>query len=336
MLLPEQRKLLKALKITTVEANGEWSVCRCPLAPWRHAGGKDSNPSFGIKIAKSNVDTRYNCFTCGGGSSVHELVATLHMYCKNSPIVGVEFDFKAAQDIIAGLDTQLAPIPDWEEFRASEYAEYQEWPQWFIDVWTPGYLNADCAAYLTERGVTAELAHTLDLRYDPVKTMVVMPYRNMYGKLSGARGRSIDPNCAKEWKHFDYTWNGVNNNALVWCGEEAIMAEQPLVVVEGQFDLMKVRQVWPYTMALLSTKVTDYKQKKLLHAVGVVLMTDDDKPGHLARDKLTRFLTAHNIPVAHFTYPPAPIGQDGQPIKQDPGMLSVEQIREGLKDLLPV
>ena len=334
MLLPDIKKFLKALNVTQVSKQGEWATCRCVLAPWTHAGGKDNNPSLGIKIAKSNSDTRYNCFTCGGGTSAGELLARLNMYSKNDPKPGVTFNFKAAQDVLSGLETQLAPIPDWEEFKPSEYAEFEEWPQWFVDSWTPAHYSIRALEYLKGRGVTEEDIIHAGLRFDPKKDMVVAPYYNMFGKLSGARGRSINPDCPKEYRHYDYTWNGVNNNHLVWYGEPELMYEKPIVIVEGQFDKLKVERVYPHVLAMLSSKVTEYKKNKLLYAPGVVLMTDDDQPGWQARDKLTAFLSSHSVPVVHFQYPPAPLGGDGSHVKQDPAKLSLEQLRAGLEPYL--
>ena len=44
--------VVERMGITSVKKNGDWVMLSCPLAPWTHAGGTDSRPSFGIKEDK--------------------------------------------------------------------------------------------------------------------------------------------------------------------------------------------------------------------------------------------------------------------------------------------
>ena len=77
-------------------------------------------------------------------------------------------------------------------------------------------------------------------------------------------------------RHYDYTWNQVNNSNLVWYNEEALTAEQPVVIVEGQFDKMRVSEVYPHVMANMTAKPIPAKMKKLAYAPAIILMTDND------------------------------------------------------------
>ena len=47
------------------ERKDDWQMFSCPLAAWKHKGGHDNNPSFGILIA----DERESIFHCCSGKT---------------------------------------------------------------------------------------------------------------------------------------------------------------------------------------------------------------------------------------------------------------------------
>jgi 5S rRNA maturation endonuclease (ribonuclease M5) len=62
------------------QTNG-WVGASCPFARWRHKGGHDDNPSFGIKVEDDDNQSRFTCFSCGmSGGNVHFLLYKLKEY----------------------------------------------------------------------------------------------------------------------------------------------------------------------------------------------------------------------------------------------------------------
>ena len=92
-------------------------------------------------------------------------------------------------------------------------------------------------AYLNKRGVPPSLWADLNLRFDSGRKMVCFPFYNKAGKLAGMRGRSIIVTGGHS--HHDYSWNNNNNSKLVLMNENNIDWMQPVVVVEGEFDLVQ-------------------------------------------------------------------------------------------------
>lgn len=62
---------LEALGCSGIRTNGLQVSTSCPLAPWLHPGGKDSNPSFGVKAGDPSL---FNCFSCQSKGTLRTLV----------------------------------------------------------------------------------------------------------------------------------------------------------------------------------------------------------------------------------------------------------------------
>ena len=128
-----------------------------------------------------------------------------------------------------------------------------------------------------------------DLRYDPKRSMVVAPYRDVFNRLAGARGRSI---LDGPQKHYDYTYQSVNNAQLCWYNEPVLNLHGPVVVVEGQFDCWKTVQAFPKTVANLTAKPTMEKMKKLGDCGVVIQIPDRDEAGQGKRHSVCQALSA--------------------------------------------
>lgn len=321
---PEQAiGFLKALGAKPKYEGGPWVTCSCLLAPWLHQNGKDSNPSFGVSVAAGKT-SHYNCFTCQSGSA-EELLQTLEFYCAKTPGLGYKYNFPAARAYLDQEAIDVFPLPDFEGPDQDYDKEFEEWPGYFIDNYSSIIYNKNALDYVTGRGVTMEQITQHGLRYDAKRNMVVFPFWSVYGKLAGARGRCIGPDGLQ---HHDYTWNQVNNTALVWYNEPVLNQDEPIVIVEGQFDCLAVERCYPHVLSNLTAKPTLPKLKKLQQCSGVVLMLDNDKAGKEATEKYLEYLHKNGINVVVAELP------DG--IK-DPDKLGTEGIAEILEYLgLPV
>jgi 5S rRNA maturation endonuclease (ribonuclease M5) len=325
-------KLLEMLKAHPVPyQGGTWVKAPCPLARWTHQHGHDSNPSFGISV-EPGKRSHYHCFACSGGS-LQELVDRLVMYTQQyCPDQLQHYPLKQIYQIVEDEELTVLPLPEYSELAPSPFAEFQEWPAYFVEAFTPWNYSKECVDYMKTRGITKEQAMAHNLRWDAQKKMVVFPYSNVYGKLAGARGRSADPNVPKHKKHYDYTWNDVNNASLVWYNEEVFNNEQPIVVVEGQFDCLAVERCYPNVIANLTATPSPFKMKRLQGAEGLIFMTDNDKAGDTAREKYVAYAQQHKIPHVVVELP-KDYDSEGNFIKQDPGSLGTDWIRTELQKI---
>ena len=151
----------------------------------------------------------------------------------------------------------------------------------------------DSYTYLVQRGVSDQIIQQFQLKWDPKRHMIVAPYWDVHGRFAGARGRlALGPDTSmntiahvtgsynfQPQKHYDYSFQGVNNARLCWYNEQVLNLPGPVVVVEGQFDLWKTVQVFPKTVACLTSKPTREKMKKLGDSGTVIQIPDRDEAG---------------------------------------------------------
>lgn len=297
------RQFLQCLHAKNIDSksDGKWLRCSCPLAPYLHQNGKDSNPSFALSISE-HESPHFNCFSCQGGTAA-ELLQRLEMYARQSPKMALPYKFKEAHEI---LDTEeLVPeeLEEFQEFKPSVYQAITPWPESFLST----FIHADkvvlAREYLYEskdhlngfgqkcRGFKPEETHKFDLRYDHSRGMVVFPYRDAFGRLAGMRGRSI-----VEKKFHDYTWQGVNNASLCWLNETSLEQIGWVVVVEGNFDVVRVAVRWPKVVGNMTAKPIPSKMGKLLSATGTVFIPDNDATGTTSIEKYRSYHQKHHHP----------------------------------------
>lgn len=319
---PEAAKKLLTLLGCKPEYNGgAWVRCSCPLAPFTHPSGKDTHPSFAVNVEESKPF--YTCYTCQAGG-LSELIGALEMHCQKQPAFKARYHFKEARELLDGIENTIDPLPEFTEFQHVS-KKFEEWPTYFLDSFLNADKNAEAMKYLMKRGVTLSQVHAHQIKYDTQARRVVFPYWNVYGKLAGMRGRAIDEGA--KLKHYDYTWNGVNNASMVWYNEPVLQAEKPIVLVEGQFDCLAVERIYPHVVANLTAKPSEQKKKRLLQSPGVILMLDNDVTGYAARDRWVDYFDEHGVMVASIALPVN---------VKDPAEADPDWLREQLSHLVEV
>lgn len=289
-------KFLECLGAKNIqELKGNWIKCSCPLAPYKHSKHKDYKPSFGLYVDEHEY-AHYNCFACGSGTAF-ELIQSLELYTRSSQEgVYVTYNFKLAHDIVSGEEIVPYELGPYQEFGASSQKIFEPWPESYLESFDLA-LNVPLARdYLLSskdhvnefgqkcRGISEEQCTQFDLRYDWARGMVMFPYRNVYGAFAGIRGRSIT-----EKKFHDYTFNGINNAQLCWWNETCLNLPGASVVVEGQFDGIRVAKYWPKVVATMTAFPSSQKLKKLTHSEAVVVIPDNDETGLSSVGKYREF-----------------------------------------------
>lgn len=266
-------EFLNALGAKQINQKTDWITCSCPLAPWKHKNGKDSNPSFGL----SSTNQHFHCFSCLNTGTPSELLYVMEMYNQKSPKFGI--DFKTAHEMLDSDSADLQALPPYS-IEPKPMSVFQEWPDWWLNSFIPVSGNWEAVNYLESRKVPVQQWVKFNLRYDSSRRMVVFPYYSVHGLLAGARGRSIDAGAEGIKKHYDYAWNGVRNTSLVWFNEQCLAKCNSVYVVEGPFDALRLDEAgFGNVLACMSSKPTAAKIKTLLMLNSVVLIPDNDETG---------------------------------------------------------
>lgn len=305
----EIAKFLDAIGAKPGVPQGPWIHAPCPLAPWEHEGGTDSDPSFGIKIGPG--DSRVHCFSCDFSGTAGDVVMQLHRH-------GAQINFAAALGVVAAAVEESPVELTTGEYEAEMFASREPphiYPEELLGATEPAYYRHDPEGafgglgwarhpYLVERRVTPEVAVKLDLRWDPYRYRIVFPVRDFEGRLRGLHGRHVpdepfapEPRVAyKMYPHEGQT------NPHIWLGEHWLDAEQPLLIAESVFDLCRCLELYPNTVSPLTASIRSHRIQRLLGVDRVVTVFDADKAGDKARKRLRQALpdaTVHDVILDH-------------------------------------
>jgi DNA primase len=324
MTTDQAKAFLEAIRAKNIRTKNSTIVqSSCPLAKWTHQKGVDVNPSFALFCSPGEA-THYHCFTCGNGSA-EDLINSISFYSKDDLAT---YDLKSARLILENEEF-VVPLPEYSE-GASQDQVFEEWPDWWLDSFSTVYHSVEAMDYLKTRGVDESISKEFELHYDPSRKMIVFPYWNVYGKLAGARGRSILSGVTGEKKHYDYRFNGRNNAKLVLYNEQVLNLPGPVVVVEGQFDVIRVSQRWKKVVGNLTAFVVKEKFKKLLDSDCLVHITDPDKTGIDSRAGWSDLCQKYGITYKTVDLPPT----NSQGEKVDPGNCHPDYLYDKIQEVL--
>lgn len=263
-----------------------------------------------------------NCFTCGFGGDLMDLVIELKFYAGKSSGMNLKLAEELAEDDEEGGGLELSYIEDDEEEGDKDETVY------FFEQWLDSFPECTKSraglAYFESRGVPRWVVEELGIRYDPNEKRVCFPIRNNAGHLVGLHGRSINDKIKPKYRMYTHTYplKGGSNNPKYWYGEEWVDWDEPVVVVESVFDLTSVYRVYKNVICPLTAEISVKKIKRIQDALYIILMLDSDKAGRKASYKIKK-----NLP--HIT-----IKEIKLPKGEDPGDLSVSQLSKKLNPLL--
>lgn len=310
------RVFLKALrsKPTHNQNRVGWIIATCPYAPWKHDGGVDNHPSFGVQIKEGDI-SRYNCFSCNSHGDLGDMITELAV------LLGKDksgYDFHTALQLVANEEDELEMvIKDYQESDGQE-DEVTIFPDWWLDSFQPALESKKATKYLKGRGLTKKTITALDIRYDSLRNRVSFPIRDWDNFLVGLHGRSIDPN--PELRYYAYGYKE-HRNKLPWVGENRIDPDKMVVLCEGPFDMAAIYQVYPNVICSNSASMSKAKVKRICDIGDVVTMYDYGMGGDAARAAIDKYLhgsiKTHLIPS---------LGQG------DPGSMTPDEIRDWIDD----
>lgn len=291
-------ELLSALGGQVTAKTSNWVTCRCLFAEWNHDGGVDNHPSSGMSVKAG--ESKYNCFSCGEGGTAYEVYKKLKFLYGDE--VPQKVNFKKAMGIIDSDDyDEDLDFPDYEEEINKAPLLLSPFDESLFHKFPTAYTHP----YVVVREISEALAKQIDIRLDFDRCRILFPIRDWDGVLMGIHGRTFLEDV--EPRYFSYPCNG-KRNPSVWMGEDHTDLDEPIILVEGQFDYAKVRVHYDNVLSGQTTQVSEEKMKRIAGASELITIFDQGVGGEKGRERISDYFS--DIPVTHLI-PPEPYGDLG-------------------------
>lgn len=274
-----------------VSVEGEWVRTTCPFAHWRHEGGHDTHPSFGVHIEEDGVSI-FNCFGCKTKGPLTYLLNLMETYTGE--------DYSKLRRDIDNNELYMCHIPEWQEqTHIRKYAPLKAVDEHILSIYP---LATSSNKYLYKRYIESEQAiYDMELRIDPNNKgveRILFPVRGVDGTFYGFTGRATDDLVVPKVR--DYF--GLPKRQLI-LGIHAVNPEQPIFLVEGLFDYAAMYQYGYQAVAAMHSTITEH-QAMLLKDLGAAIYVffDNDKAGKLGAIHVAEVMSQY-VPVWRVTYP---------------------------------
>ena len=265
------RELLSELQIIPTARNRrQWLVAPCPFAEYLHRFGRDSNPSFFIKINDTGY-SGYNCFTCHQTGNIPKLISKLG---------GLRGEDYTSLTIRALVEETPDSFNDWDDYKAEQLEPLTPLDKKLYFRMYPSVLKfKEARHYLAKRRISVETAELLELRFDPDDGRILFPvFSGEDDALYGFTGRAIGDSKIKV---KDYS--GLRKERLI-LGEQLIKRDVPILIVEGLFAYATMYELcvddFCSPIATMGSRLSDAQRDLLVEFdLPVVLLYDNDEAG---------------------------------------------------------
>ena len=289
---------LHRLGCEKIKNRGREVGATCPMARWLHPKGRDTHPSFSVKVEPDGTSV-CSCFTCGTAAQLYPLLWKLDYHGASHPeLFGflakydrpdlvweppvAENDLRARLHRVANyeaIDAERAPRFAAEEPQAvvpeEVVAEYRVLPE-EIRHW----LHA-------ERGLTDATIRTWELGWHPGQKRLVIPIRDETKTCVAISGRTLtrDENAPK------YLHSRFKRNRVLY-GEDKIVRGQVGYLCEGFFHVMYLHQLgYMNAVARMGTALSAEQAQKLVTCfTELVIIPDGDAPGRNSAAQIAALL----------------------------------------------
>lgn len=361
----DEPSLLNVLRRLGIEPKAHrrrkgWVDFVCPMAPWRHKGGRDRNPSAGATITPDGP-SGWHCFTCKSHGLVSGLIEDL------GRLRGADYS-----ELLAGVrngEAMAAFSQDYGDFETGHAVAAAVEPlieEMFEGVWPDAWDEPRGRAYLERRGIGEETCRSLGLLFREdyprdrgrpwVREDILFPVRNREGQLMGFTGRTTRQDVQPKVYDPD-----LPKRHLI-LGEHRWRDGMPKLLVEGLFGYAHLIEIGAEALcdvgALMGSVLTPEKADIVrLHDAPTYLLLDNDTAGEAglfgtlredgtreaeagAVHQLVRHVPLY-VPEWPLLAPPADEEDYGQEYdaeeepaarKEDPDQLTLEEVRSILAD----
>ena len=290
----EQESLLRQFGSNLSRAPNGWIRSSCPFAPWTHRSGKDSKPSFAMKLG---VDGGYRCLSCGekggsymfakrleelSGQPMDALKRALQEDSHNNLTSRLNHAMRKAPVLkrVAGITVGSGLAPDHLE---------EPIPEDDLSHFGPVDQYDHIRKYLAERKVSLDTAEKWELGYHEDSGRLTIPVRDCDGNLRCISGRKLGGDGPP------YLHSKGFQRAFYLYGEDhlEVAYKRTGILVEGQFDVLRLASMgYVNPVGSLGTAVTEFQQEKLCQFFSkLVIFFDGDEPGLEAASKVYKELS---------------------------------------------
>lgn len=329
MKLDEARYLLDKLGCSKFSVSGRgWLRATCPFSAWSHAGRKDENPSFAVVIEDGGMSS-YKCYGCGLKGTMATFMwryerlsgikrGDLFAYVTSTNQLSLEALEKRAQAMEyrkanAGAFAPATSGPTgampMAQVAFEEMLDLPVLPESTLDAFQEP--EGDVLTYLVKARKLSPLTIRLwQLLWDPAKSRIIVPIRNVQGDLVATSGRSF-----YDWQKPKYMHSkGFKRDRLLYGEHQLLLPEEEDdtkcvgYVVEGFFDVIKLWQHgYDNVVAIMGSYLSSTQEQKLVDSFdSVVVVPDGDKPGYEASERIQAQLKKR----LRCTIVPMPVGYD--------------------------
>lgn len=348
-------KLLVSLGCDKIRVAGNKVKSTCPLAPWRHGGGKDEHPSLAVFISDDD-NSGVNCMSarCGFHGQLNELLFRYQAlgsvpFAKMRPL----FDFVQEHDE-RSLEKRMGRI----DAAAGHYAmpsssgtpghveggkDYSDpllraslnppLPEAAVEVMEKmrTWIDDEAMAYLTgeDRRFTAETIAKWKIGWHPLARRVSVPQYDRIGRLVNLSGRYVPywPSCVplseREKKIPKWMHSHGFDRELYLFGEDWLQLGEggrgTVFIVEGAFDVIFLDQCGLKNPAGINgSHINDTQVEKILKWFdSAVILMDGDPAGIEAAKRIENRLSKRIHTVTHLI-----------PEGRDPNQMTIDEVED--------
>lgn len=304
-------QMLRLLQVGEINISDDetWARCSCPLAPFTHFKGSDSNPSFGV-FANGIGESGYNCFTCGSGrlwDLIHRLQFTVGLTLQARHFFGSaeifdEEQVKNEQDLKYGgyYRDRYSSKPILQKKIAV--------PQSVLDVYpllseTPFIEEQeDIINYFEGRGISKETLFHFGMRHDPEGHLIVFPMVDTDGETYRLHVKPVHEKSFwyvtsrslglhevyDEWGRKDF-----------WFGIQYFDPILPVYLVESETDVMRLHTLGVKNVLAACGIINKFKALRIPNRT-IYLGFDADNAGSKYTLKAIDLLKGRNLYRLHW------------------------------------
>ena len=242
-------------------------MCSCPFAEWRHEKGRDSRPSFGIRITDRGRIV-YKCMACHSRGDLHDLASFLFKKHKDDKYLEALAEIR--KNITVDLSTPRSKKPIKTVVLNRQVHE---------SICPPVIDYKEALSYCENRGISADTCNRLNLSYHPEDKRIIFHIYSYKGEYLGCSGRSIEPDnkikvLTTKTKTIKHTFIGAHKIDLA----------KPVLLVEGLFMYAKMHEYqldkkFNILAAMGSTLSAEQRDLLISISCDVYLFFDNDQAG---------------------------------------------------------
>ncbi len=271
-----------------------WLRASCPFAQWTHRTGKDSKPSFAIKLG---ADGGYRCLSCGEKGGSRKFVARLEeLSGRDMKELRQALRDQAPAGLLSKLNKAMRKAPTLKRVAGISVGSAlappkmaDPVPETDLQLFGPVDRSPVAKSYLEKRGISPKTAEYWELGYHDVSGRLTIPVRDCDGTLRGISGRSLTGQTPP------YLHSTGFQRAYYLYGEDHLTAhyQRTGILVEGQFDVLRLASLgYDNVVASLGTAVTEFQVEKICQFfTTLVVFFDGDDAGMEAAKKVYDLIT---------------------------------------------